>query len=118
MDKQKPIEVHHQTKKTSIFNHPRRGAGWQQSAEMRGGKKKHIESSGVRVIPKPDDAWFSCWEVKFLTRWWFHIFGYIWYFHPYLRKIPILTNIFQMGWFNHQPAYLYPPGELGDVHLG
>ena len=24
------------------------------------------------------------------------------YFHPYLGKIPILTNIFQMGW-NHQP---------------
>ena len=27
----------------------------------------------------------------------------IFYFHPYLGKIPILTNIFQMGWFNHQP---------------
>ena len=24
----------------------------------------------------------------------------IFYFHPYLGKIPILTNIFQMGW-NH-----------------
>ena len=24
------------------------------------------------------------------------------YFHPYLGKISILTNIFQMGW-NHQP---------------
>ena len=31
------------------------------------------------------------------TRWWFHFF----YFHPYLGKIPILTNIFQRGW-NHQ----------------
>ena len=29
------------------------------------------------------------------------------YFHPYLRKIPILTNIFQMGW-NHQPVLLSP----------
>ena len=27
----------------------------------------------------------------------------IFYFHPYLGKIPILTNIFQRGWFNHQP---------------
>ena len=27
----------------------------------------------------------------------------IFYLHPYLEKIPILTNIFQMGW-NHQPA--------------
>ena len=26
----------------------------------------------------------------------------IFYFNPYLGKIPILTNIFQMGW-NHQP---------------
>ena len=28
------------------------------------------------------------------------------YFHPYLGKIPILTNIFQMGW-NHQPVSLH-----------
>ena len=27
----------------------------------------------------------------------------IFYFHPYLGKISILTNIFQRGW-NHQPA--------------
>ncbi len=26
----------------------------------------------------------------------------IFYFHPYLGKIPILTNIFQRGWFNRQ----------------
>ena len=25
------------------------------------------------------------------------------YFHPYLGKIPIFTNMFQMGW-NHQPV--------------
>ena len=30
----------------------------------------------------------------------------IFYFHPYLGKIPILTNIFQMGW-NHQLVSLY-----------
>ena len=29
----------------------------------------------------------------------------IFYFHPYLGKIPILTDIFQMGW-NHQPVKL------------
>ena len=27
------------------------------------------------------------------------------YFHPYLGKIPILTNIFQRGW-NHQPVFV------------
>ena len=27
---------------------------------------------------------------------------YFFIFTPHLGKIPILTNIFQMGWFNHQ----------------
>ena len=34
--------------------------------------------------------------------WWFHICFYV---HPYLGKIPILTHMFQMGWFNHRPDY-------------
>ena len=36
-----------------------------------------------------------------LFRWWFQIF---FNFQPYLGKIPILTNIFQLGW-NHQLVY-------------
>ena len=32
----------------------------------------------------------------------------IFYFHPYLGKISILTNIFQMGW-NHQPVMVFLP---------
>ena len=32
----------------------------------------------------------------------------IFYFHPYLGKIPILTNIFQLGW-NHQLDGLWTP---------
>ena len=28
-------------------------------------------------------------------------------FHPYLGKLPILTNIFQLGWFNHQLAQTF-----------
>ena len=31
------------------------------------------------------------------------------YFHPYLGKIPILTNIFQLGW-NHQLVTLWLGG--------
>ena len=31
----------------------------------------------------------------------------IFYFHPYLGKIPILTNIFQLGW-NHQLVLIRP----------
>ena len=29
-------------------------------------------------------------------------FKYFFNVHPYFGKIPILANIFQMGWFNHQ----------------
>ena len=31
------------------------------------------------------------------------------FFHPYLGKWSNLTNIFQMGWFNHQLAHLESP---------
>ena len=31
---------------------------------------------------------------KCVAGWWFQI---LFYFHPYLGKIPILTNIFQLG---------------------
>ena len=37
--------------------------------------------------------------MQLISRWWFQLF---FYFHPYLGKISMLTNIFQMGW-NHQP---------------
>ena len=40
-----------------------------------------------------------------ITRWCFHFF-----LHPYLGKIPVLTNIFQMGWFNHQHVKTTPDG--------
>ena len=43
---------------------------------------------------------FSVSEINWISRWWFQTFSN---FHPYLGKIPILTNIFQMGW-NHQPV--------------
>ena len=35
-------------------------------------------------------------------------FKYFFVFTPYLRKIPILTNIFQRGW-NHQPVLIWIP---------
>ena len=33
-------------------------------------------------------------------------FTYFFYVDPYLEKIPILTPIFQMGRFNHQPVFV------------
>ena len=32
----------------------------------------------------------------------------IFYVHPYLGKMSILTNIFQRGWFNHQLVIIWP----------
>ena len=43
-------------------------------------------------------------DAEIITGWWFQIFFIFIIFHPYLGKIPILTNIFQMGW-NHQPDH-------------
>ena len=51
--------------------------GWKKLVETRKWQEKHVIIS---------------------TRWWF---SNIFYFYPYLGKIPILTNIFQLGW-NHQ----------------
>ena len=43
----------------------------------------------------------------------------IFYFHPYLGKIPILTNIFQLGgvWLN-LPAWSPVPAERAVCYLG
>ena len=30
------------------------------------------------------------------------------YVHPYLQKIPILANIFQLGWFSHHLDWVSP----------
>ena len=43
--------------------------------------------------------WRNILRLRKKSGWWFQTF---FHFHPYLGKIPILTNIFQMGW-NHQP---------------
>ena len=39
------------------------------------------------------------------TRWWFQKNKM---FTPILGKIPNLTNMFQLGWFNHQPVKCIP----------
>ena len=43
----------------------------------------------------------------------------IFYFHPYLGKIPILTNIFQRGWFNHQLdlVFIFAKSEVNIIQL-
>ena len=39
------------------------------------------------------------------------------YFNPYLGKISNFTNIFQMGWFNHQ-LDIADVSEIPHIHLG
>ena len=61
------------------------------------------------------------WICKRWSRWWFQIF---FYFRPYLGRWSNLTNIFQMGWFNHQPVILctsmvkLPLGGIFSCHYG
>ena len=61
-------------------------------------------SLGIRRHWQSDRMFYSAFEASH------HIFlgggnSNIFYFHPYLGKIPILTNIFQRGW-NHQLVFV------------
>ena len=47
---------------------------------------------------------------------WDKVVSNIFHFHPYLGKIPILTNIFQMGW-NHQPVIYLQPRNLKNGYV-
>ena len=47
---------------------------------------------GIRTRKKTDDIHNPS---NYSSGWWFQMFFF--YFHPYLGKIPILTNIFQRG---------------------
>ena len=49
-----------------------------------------VWSPGISKI-KPTSMWLGCQNNSWL------VVSKIFYFHPYLGKIPILTNIFQMG---------------------
>ena len=66
---------------------------------------------------------YDCWLLLKIQKSWIgileseHVFrvvvSKIFYFHPYLGKTPILTNIFQIGW-NHQLDY--PVANMKQVH--
>ena len=61
-------------------------------------KNEQFNHQSTRNKQKENSKLF--WRVSNLN---WVVVSNIFYFHPYLGKIPILTNIFQMGW-NHQPA--------------
>ncbi len=51
----------------------------------------------------------NCFFGMFLLYFWL-VVSNIFYFHPYLGKIPNLTNIFQRGWNHQLVKVLYIPG--------
>ena len=63
-------------------------------------KVSHTSSHKVRInmcVYRKVDI-YKTFRLSLISRWWFQ---QIFSFHPYLGKIPILTNIFQIDW-NHQ----------------
>ena len=62
-----------------------------------------LRSTGSHSV-KDLSSTLAPWQTKMETTYWV-VVSKIFYFHPYLGKIPNLTNIFQMGW-NHQLAYV------------
>ena len=51
-------------------------------------------------------------KLPYISRWWFQKKKY---FHPYLGKISILTNIFQMGWNHQLDLHCLIPQKLGNL---
>ena len=62
-----------------------------------------LSPGGYRLVPWGPTSGF--WGKLISPSW--VVVSNIFYFYPYFGKIPILTNIFQMGW-NHQPASFRP----------
>jgi len=56
---------------------------------------------GVFLVGKDGCNFFQILVPSFTNLTWL-VVSNIFYFHPYLKKLSNLTNIFQMGWFNHQ----------------
>ena len=68
-----------------------------QSRGIRGPQvtAKMVAKMGIALHLQLDRMWKR--KQSSYARWWFQLF----YFHPYLQKIPIFTNIFQMGGSHH-----------------
>ena len=68
-------------------------ASWMSSFFLRGGKGEVLVRASIFVLAK------MILVQPLLARWWFQMF---FVFTTYLGKWFILTDMFQMGWFNHQ----------------
>ena len=80
---------------------------WCQVISSGHGEWKLIDICSAEVGPDREET--KTWRVPPLKTNMQHnwvVVSNIVYFHPYLGKIPILTNIFQVGW-NHQPVKVW-----------
>ena len=60
-------------------------------------------SRGAQVGRSVEDWWvLDRWLMRYPTKNWVVVVSNMFHFHPYLGKWSNLTNVFQMGWFNHQ----------------
>ena len=65
--------------------------------------ERFCPESMIQMSESSDFFWLVGWlvaEMCEIVCFWV-VVSNIFYFHPYLEKVPILTNIFQRGW-NHQ----------------
>ena len=68
-------------------------------------RERENKSFGPKKVKRKKQLEYNNWVVV----------SNIFYFHPYLGKIPILTNSFQMGW-NHQLDQFYGMKQAPTVH--
>ena len=89
---QRQANPQHFSPQAVILRVPQQAAGRPKAA---GGLRRDMKPEGVRVrFKKKNKGPLGGGNLNIL------------YFHPYLGKIPILTNIFQLGW-NHQLGTLF-----------
>ena len=74
---------------------------WKISGEI------NVERSGAMGMMFKQSTWPNWCQTSIRVRNWV-VVSNIFYFYPYLGKIPILTNIFQRGW-NHQLGKSFSP---------
>ena len=87
-----------------IYQHLQRGAKW---FRCRVSIHKHLYNLWpLEMVPFYLHWWpnENCTPISLnFSRWWWFYFHF--YFHPYLEKWSNLTNIFRVGWFNHQAVF-------------
>ena len=99
-----------QTLKTNLqlLTHPRRPARSKElviSESNRNGRNRKTRKTLKSKTAEDEDVDYRLYNPYHPCIVWL-VVSDVFYFHPYLGKISILTNIFQMGWNHHLVVYL------------